>query len=80
MDAVARNIKQKFNKISSWTKENVKTFEVCHGYNVDNGKIWKDIINRMKHCVQVWQKQKTRARLECGRSWVRTPVGSKQRL
>ena len=56
-DAVARNRKRKFNKIS-WTKENVKPFGVYHGYNVDNDKIWKDIINRMKHCVQVWQKQK----------------------
>ena len=37
-DAVARNIKPKFNKISSCTKENVKPFGVFHGYNVDNVK------------------------------------------
>jgi hypothetical protein len=40
--------KPKFNKIS-WTKENVKTLGVHHGYNVDNDKIWKDIIDRTGH-------------------------------
>jgi hypothetical protein len=45
----------KFNKIS-WIKENVKTLGVHHGYNVDNDKIWKDIINRMKNCIQVWKE------------------------
>jgi hypothetical protein len=34
----ARHRKPKFNKIS-WTKENVKTLGVHHGYNVDNDKI-----------------------------------------
>ena len=43
----------KFNEIS-WIKENVKTLGVHHGYNVDNDKIWKDIIDRMKNCVQVY--------------------------
>jgi hypothetical protein len=43
----ARHRKPKFNKIS-WIKENVKTLGVHHGYNVDNDKIWKDIIVRMK--------------------------------
>jgi hypothetical protein len=37
-----------------WIKENVKTLGVHHGYNVDNDKIWKDIIDRMKNCIQVW--------------------------
>jgi hypothetical protein len=37
----------------SWIKENVKTLGVHHGYNVDNDKIWKDIIDRMKNCIQV---------------------------
>jgi hypothetical protein len=31
---------------------------VHHGYNVDNDKIWKDIIDRMKNCVQVWKSRK----------------------
>ena len=39
----ARHRKPKFNKIS-WIKENVKPLGVHHGYNVDNDKIWKDII------------------------------------
>ena len=43
----ARNRKPKFNEIS-WIKENVKTLRVHHGYNVDNDKIWKDIIDRIK--------------------------------
>jgi hypothetical protein len=41
--------KPKFNKIS-WIKENVKILGVHYGYNVDNDKIWKDIIDRMKNC------------------------------
>jgi hypothetical protein len=31
---------------------------VHHGYNVDNDKIWKDIIDRMKNCIQVWKSRK----------------------
>jgi hypothetical protein len=53
----ARHRKPKYNKIL-WIKENVKTLEVHHGYIVDNAKIWKDIIDRMKHCVQVWKIRK----------------------
>jgi hypothetical protein len=53
----ARHRKPKFNKIS-WIKENVKTMGVYHGYNVDNDKIWKDIIDRMKNCVQIWKSRK----------------------
>ena len=53
----ACNRKPKFNKIS-WIKDNVKTLGVHHGYNVDNDKIWKDIIHRMKNCVQVWKSRK----------------------
>ena len=53
----ARNRKQKFNQIS-WIKENVKTLEVHHGDNVDNDKIWKDIIDRMNKCIQVWNSRK----------------------
>jgi hypothetical protein len=25
---------------------------------VDNDKIWKDIIDRMKNCIQVWKSRK----------------------
>jgi molybdopterin synthase catalytic subunit len=53
----ARHRKPKFNKIS-WIKENVKTLGIHHGYNVDNDKIWKDIIDRMKNCIQVWKSRK----------------------
>jgi hypothetical protein len=31
---------------------------VHHGYNVDNDIIWKDIIDRMKNCIQVWKSRK----------------------
>jgi hypothetical protein len=31
---------------------NIKTLGVHHGYNVDNDKIRKDIIDRMKNCIQ----------------------------
>jgi hypothetical protein len=51
------NRRPKFNKLSR-IKENVKTLGVHHGYNVDNDKIWKDIIDRMKNCVQVCQSRK----------------------
>jgi len=54
---IACQRKSKFNKIS-WIKENVKTLGVPHGYNVDNDQIWKDIIDRMKNCVQVWKSRK----------------------
>ena len=53
----ARHRKPKFYKISG-IKENVKTLGVHHGYNVDNDKIWKDIIDRMKNCISL-EKQKT---------------------
>ena len=53
----ARHRKPKFYKISG-IKENVKTLGVHHGYNVDNDKIWKDIIDRMKNCVHVWKSRK----------------------
>jgi hypothetical protein len=52
----ARHRKPTFNKIS-WIKENVKTLGVHHGYNVHNDKIWKDIIDRMKNCIQVWKSR-----------------------
>ena len=52
----ARHRKPKFNKIS-WIKENVKTLRVHHSYNVDNDKIWKDIIDRMNNCLQVWKSR-----------------------
>jgi hypothetical protein len=42
----------------SWIKENVKTLGVHHGYNVANDQIWKDIIDRMKNCIQVWKSRK----------------------
>ena len=50
-------VKSKFNEIS-WIKENVKSLGILHGYNVDNDNIWKDIIDRMKNCVQVWKSRK----------------------
>ena len=53
----ARNRRPKFNKLSR-IKENVKTLGVHHGYNVDNDKMWKDIIDRMKNCIQVWKSRK----------------------
>ena len=48
------------NSLEICIKYNIRIYSlgVHHGYNVDNDKIWKDIINRMKNCIQVWKSRK----------------------
>jgi hypothetical protein len=45
-----------FTKIV-WTKDNVKTLGIHHGYNIQNDDIWKSIIDEMKNCVHVWKSR-----------------------
>ena len=37
-----------------WTKDNVKTLGIHHGYNIQNDEIWKSTIDQMTNCVHVW--------------------------
>ena len=52
----AKNNRPKFTKII-WTKDNVKTLGIHHGYNIQNDEIWKSIIDKMKNCVHVWKSR-----------------------
>jgi hypothetical protein len=52
----AKNNRPKFTKIV-WTKDNVKTLGIHHGYNIQNDEIWKSIIDKMKNCVHVWKSR-----------------------
>ena len=49
----AKNNRPKFTKIV-WTKDNVKTLGIHHGYNIQNDEIRKSIIDKRKNCVHVW--------------------------
>ena len=49
-------ITDKFTKIV-WTKDNVKTLGIHHGYNIQNDEIWKSIIDKLKNCVHVWKSR-----------------------
>ena len=52
----AKNNRPKFTNIV-WTKDNVKTLGIRHGYNIQNDEIWKSIIDKMKNCVHVWKSR-----------------------
>ncbi|MEW8548721.1 MAG: reverse transcriptase family protein, partial [Candidatus Thiodiazotropha sp.] len=45
-----------FNEIQ-WTKTNVKTLGINHGYEIDEAAIWLQKINKMKSCIQVWKSR-----------------------
>ena len=49
-----RNKIPEFNEIK-WTKDNVKTLGIHHGYNIDEHAIWLEKINKIKNCIQVWK-------------------------
>ena len=49
----AKNNRPMFAKIV-WTKDNVKTLGIHHGYNIQNEEIWKSIIDKMNNYVHVW--------------------------
>jgi hypothetical protein len=34
-----------------------KTLGIHHGNNIQNGEIWKSIIDKMKNCVHVWKSR-----------------------
>jgi hypothetical protein len=50
----AKNNRPKFTNIV-WTKDNVKTLGIHHGYNIQNDEIWKSIVDKMKNCVHTYQ-------------------------
>jgi hypothetical protein len=52
-ESISKDFSTERSSLLKWIKENVKTLGVHHGYNVDNDKIRKDIIDRMKNCIQV---------------------------
>jgi hypothetical protein len=52
----AKNNRPKFTKMV-WTKDNVKTLGIHHGYDIQNDEIWKSIIDKMKNCVHVWKSR-----------------------
>lgn len=41
----------------SWTKGNVKTLGVHHGYNIDDDRIWREKINKIHSCIEVWKSR-----------------------
>jgi hypothetical protein len=43
-----------------WTKDNVKTLGIQHGYNIQNDEIWKSIIDKLKNCVHIWKCRKVK--------------------
>ena len=40
-----------------WSKTNVKTLGVHHGYEIDDSRIWKDKIDKIKSCIQIWKSR-----------------------
>jgi len=51
-----KNNRPKFT-IIVWTKDNVKTLGIHHGYNIQNDYIWKSIIDQIENCVHVWKSR-----------------------
>ena len=41
----------------TWTKTNVKTLGINHGYDVDENEIWMEKINKIKNCIQIWKSR-----------------------
>ena len=51
-----RNKTPEFKEIK-WTKNNVKTFGIHHGYNIDEAALWLEKINKIKNCIKVWKSR-----------------------
>ena len=51
-----KNKMPEFNDIN-WTKTNIKTLGVHHGYEIDDATIWLEKINKIKNCIQVWKSR-----------------------
>ena len=39
----------------SWTKTNVKTLGIHHGYEINETAVWMQKINKIKSCIQIWK-------------------------
>ena len=39
----------------SWTKTNVKTLGIHHGYDINETAIWMEKINKIKSCIHIWK-------------------------
>lgn len=46
-----------FKKVS-WTTDNIKTIGLNLGYNIDNDKNQKSILENVQNCVYVWKSRK----------------------
>ena len=44
-------------KAYNFTKDNVKTLGIHHGYNIDETAIWLEKINKMKNCIKIWKSR-----------------------
>ena len=51
-----KNKAPEFTEIK-WTKNNVKTLGIHHGYNIDIDAIWLEKINKVKNCIKVWKSR-----------------------
>ena len=51
-----KNKTPQFKKIT-WTKTNIKTLGINHGYEVDENEIWMEKINKIKNCIQIWKSR-----------------------
>ena len=51
-----KNKVPEFNEIR-WTKSNVKTLGIHHGYEIDNAAIWLEKIEKIKKCIQIWKSR-----------------------
>ena len=51
-----KNKTPQFKEIT-WTKTNVKTLGINHGYEVDENEIWMEKINKIKNCIQIWKSR-----------------------
>ena len=40
-----------------WTRDNVKTLGIHHGYNIDENAVWLEKINKMKNCIKIWKSR-----------------------
>ena len=47
-----KNKTPEFTEIK-WTRNNVKTLGIHHGYNIDKDAIWLGKINKIKNCIKV---------------------------
>ena len=41
----------------SWTRNYVKTLGIRHGYNIEIDDFWRNKINKLKSCIQVWKSR-----------------------